>query len=180
MIAKSAVLAGLLFTGLSFTPVADPPAAFVAEPAPDAAFLRATHQGDLAEIAGGEIARTRGVSPRVRALGARFVRDHTAIEDHLTAVARAAGVALPDTPTAAQLALAKQYRSVPAAAFDRLYLRTQLKAHEEALAAGKAELAGGQDARVKGLVSFAAPLVEAHDHALTVALGGSSYGGHAR
>jgi putative membrane protein len=178
MIAKSAVLAGLLFTGLSFPPL--PASARAAEPAPDAAFLRATHQADLAEIAGGEIARTRGASARVRALGARFVRDHTAIEDHLTAVARAAGVALPGTPTAAQLALAERYRSVPVATFDRLYLHTQLKAHEDALAAGKAELAGGEDARVKRLVSFAAPLVEAHRRALAAALSGSAYGGHAR
>ena len=177
MIVKSAVLAGLMFTGLSFTPVSAPPAAFVAEPAPDAAFLRATHQADLAEIAGGNIAATRGTTPEVRALGTRFVHDHTVIETHLTAVARSAGVALPDTPTAAQLALTKKYQAVPAAAFDRLYLRTQLKAHNEALAAGAAELAGGQDPRVKQLVSFAAPLVKAHHAALTAALG---YGGHAR
>lgn len=177
MIVKSAVLAGLLFTGLSFTPAATPSASFVAEPAADAGFLRAVHQADMAEIAGGGIAQERGTTAEVRSLGARFVRDHTAIDDRLTAVARAAGVQLPDTPTAAQLALAKRYQAVPAASFDRLYLRTQLKAHTEALAAGKAELAHGGDARVKQLVAFAAPLVEAHHAALTAALG---YGGPAR
>jgi putative membrane protein len=171
MIVKSAVLALLLMTGLTNTP------ATPAETAPDAGFLRAVHQADMAEIAAGGIAQARGVSPRVRSLGAEFVRDHTAIDHRLTVVARAAGVELPDTPSAAQLALTKKYQSVPAAAFDRLYLRTQLVAHTEAMAAGDAELAAGEDSRVKDLVAFAAPLVKAHHDALTAALG---YGGHAR
>jgi putative membrane protein len=160
---------------VALAPVALAPTALgpTAEAMPDTAFLRAVHQADLAEIAGGGIAQERGVSPRVRALGARFVRDHTAIDTRLTAVARAADVLLPDTPSAAQLALTKKYQSVPASAFDRLYLRTQLAAHNEALAAGKAELADGQDPRVKQLVTYAAPLVRAHHDALTAALGGA-------
>jgi putative membrane protein len=200
---KTVVLAGLLLSGLAVTsaapshvassslvaalapaalaPAALAPAALApaAEAMPDTAFLRAVHQANLAEIAGGGIAQERGVSPRVRALGARFVRDHTAIDTRLTAVARAADVLLPDTPSAAQLALTKKYQSVPASAFDRLYLRTQLAAHSEALAAGKAELANGQDPRVKQLVTYAAPLVQAHHDALTAALGGA-YGRPAR
>jgi putative membrane protein len=175
MLLKSIALS-VLMTGLSGLPASAAPGAVgppAAEPVQDATFLRAAHQADLAEIAGGNIAQERGVSPRVRALGARFVRDHTAIETHLTAVARAAGVQLPDTPTAAQLALVKKYQSVPRAAFDRLYLRTQLKAHEEALAAGRTELAKGEDQRVKDLIAYAAPLVMAHHAALR-------YGGPAR
>jgi putative membrane protein len=171
MIAQSTTLATLLAVSLA-------PAAANAEPAPDASFLQSVHQADMAEIAAGGIARERGVSAPVRALGARFVRDHTAIDARLTATARAAGVTLPDTPTAAQLALTRKYQSVPAASFDRLYLRTQLTAHNDALRAGRAELAEGQDDRVKKLVEFAAPLVQAHHDALTAALG--SYGQNAR
>lgn len=169
MIPKSIVLAVSLALGAGATP------ASAVSSSSDAAFLRAVHQADLAEIAGGNIAQERGVSPRVRALGARFVRDHTAIDGRLTAVAREAGVELPDTPSAAQLALAKKYQAVSPARFDALYLRTQLAAHEEALAAGKAELATGEDPRVKQLVSYAAPLVQAHHDALMAV-----YGGHAR
>jgi putative membrane protein len=155
---KTVALTGLLLAGLAVSPAAPayaartaaaptPPAA---ESIPDTAFLRAVHQANLAEIGAGGIAR-------------------------LTAVARAADVLLPDTPSAAQLALTKRYRSVPAAAFDRLYLRTQLAAHNEALAAAKAELANGQDPRVKELIAFAAPLVQGHHDALTAA-----YGTHSR
>jgi putative membrane protein len=172
MFSKSVALATMVLFGLTPTTAV---ASISSEPAPDAGFLRAVHQANMAEIAGGSIARERGVSPRVRALGARFVRDHTAIDTRLTAVARAAGVQMPDTPTAAQLALGKKYQSAPSASFDRLYLRTQLKAHGEALAAGQAELAHGEDARVKQLVSFAAPLVQAHHDALTAALAASAY-----
>jgi putative membrane protein len=175
MIRKSIALAALLFVGLG--PVAAG-AAPKAEPAADAGFLQAVHQADMAEIAAGGIAQERGVSARVRALGARFVRDHQAIDARLTATARAAGVTLPDTPSAAQLDLTKKYQSVPAAKFDALYLRTQLTAHNEAMRAGKTELAKGADARVKALVAYAAPIVKAHDDALVAALAG--YGGSAR
>lgn len=189
MISKSVVLAALLVAGLAPAcgvaaaqkPELDPlrlaPVAVRAEPVSDAGFLRAVHQADLAEIGAGGIAQERGVSAQVRALGARFVRDHTAIDAHLTATARAAGVLLPDTPDAAQLALAKRYQSVPAARFDELYLRTQLTAHDQAMRAGEAELAHGADARVKRLVEYAAPIVRAHHDALTAALG---YGQNAR
>jgi putative membrane protein len=181
MIPKSLTLAVLLAVGLSPSAASAAPAERAvpfaaaavtpaAEPSRDARFLRMAHQADLAEIAGGTIAEDRGVSAQVRALGARFVRDHTDIEAHLTATARAAGVTLPDTPTAAQLALAKKYQSVPAAAFDALFLRTQLKAHIEVLNAGKAELTNGQDPRVKQLIAYAGPLVMAHHDALVAAL----------
>jgi uncharacterized protein (DUF305 family) len=183
MIAKSAVLAGLLFTGLTVPPAASAASdtsaasgAFVAEAAPDTAFLQAVHQADLAEIAAGGIAQERGAAT-VKALGERFVRDHRAIDARLIATARAAHVTLPDTPTAAQLAMVKEYRSAPAAKFDALYLRTQLAAHEQAMQAGATELAQGQDSRVKKLVGYAAPLVKAHHDALTAALAGYGQNG---
>jgi putative membrane protein len=191
MIPKSLTLAVLLAAGLSPSAASAASAAPAdravmsaaaavapaAEPARDARFLRMAHQADMAEIAGGTIAEDRGVSAQVRALGARFVRDHTDIDAHVTATARAAGVTLPDTPTAAQLALAKKYQSVPAAAFDTLFLRTQLKAHTQVLNAGKAELTAGKDPRVKQLIAYAGPLVMAHRDALAGALA-STHGGH--
>jgi len=55
--------------------------------AQDAAFLQAAHQANLAEIIGGRIAERRGVSAQVRELGARFVRDHTAMDAEVVATA---------------------------------------------------------------------------------------------
>jgi putative membrane protein len=175
MISKAIALGALLAAGLAPVTAGAAPKA---EPPQDAGFLRAVHQADMAEIAAGGIAHERGVSAKVKALGQRFARDHRAIDARLTAAARAAHVTLPDTPTAAQLALVNQYRSVPAGQFDRLYLRTQLAAHEQAMQAGATELAQGQDARVKKLVGYAAPIVKAHHDALATALAG--YGQNSR
>jgi putative membrane protein len=173
MICKAITLGALLAAGLA--PVAASAAPKV-EPAQDAAFLRAVHQADLAEIAAGGIAQERGAAT-VKALGERFVRDHRAIDARLIATARAAHVTLPGTPTAAQLAMVKEYRSAPAAQFDGFYLRTQLAAHEQAMQAGATELAQGQDSRVKKLVGYAAPLVKAHHDALAAALAGYGQNG---
>jgi putative membrane protein len=135
----------------------------------DAAFLRAAHQTNLAEIAGGGIAQQKG-SASVRQLGALFVRDHTALDADLTRTARALGVTLPDTPTRAQLELAKRYQAAPAGTFDRLFLRTQRAAHQEALAAGATEAARGENADVKQLATAADPVVRRHLAAIRAVL----------
>src|SRR4051812_7405599 len=52
---------------------------------PDAAFLRTTHQGNLAQIALGRIAARKASTPEIRRLGARFAADSirldTAVRD---------------------------------------------------------------------------------------------------
>src|ERR1700760_1406554 len=119
MIGKGIALGALLVVGLA--PVAAGAAPRV-EPAQDAAFLRAVHQADLTEIAAGRIAEHRGGSATVKALGKRFVHDHEAIDARLVRTARAAHVKLRNSPSAAQLAMIKEYRTAAAAKFDALFL----------------------------------------------------------
>jgi putative membrane protein len=169
--ATTGVLAALLTAAAPAPAALAAPAASTASAAgktsaQDEAFLRTAHQANLAEIAGGGVAVDRGASAQVRALGARFVRDHKAIDTALTATARKLGVELPDTPSAAQLALTKRYLAAEGKSFDTLYLTTQLTAHRQAMQAGKKELAHGRNTSVKHLVTKAAPIVKAHHDAI--------------
>nr|WP_305786960.1 DUF4142 domain-containing protein [Actinoplanes lichenis] len=61
----------------------------------DAAYLRAAHQSNLAEIAGGKVAQQKGQSQDVKDLGARFVTDHTKLDAALRQTADQLGVDLP-------------------------------------------------------------------------------------
>ncbi|MEU4221117.1 DUF4142 domain-containing protein [Actinoplanes sp. NPDC026623] len=157
------------------------PAALAAASDHDAAFLRAAHQGNLAEIAGGRIAQQKAVSSLVKGLAARFVADHTQMDAGLRDTAARLGVDLPAAPAPEQQALADRYQAASAAEFDALYVATQLDAHAQAMRLGQTELANGSDPRAEQVAEQAAPIIASHHEALRVAsetLGGHGYQGH--
>ncbi|MEV4351131.1 DUF4142 domain-containing protein [Actinoplanes sp. NPDC049596] len=133
----------------------------------DRTFLRTAHQSHVAEIAGARIAQRRATSDEVKALAARLIRDHTAMDADLTAVARRAGVALPKGITADQRRRLGQYESFETARFDLLYVLTQLVGHQVAMNNGETEVKEGTDPRVVQLAKASAPIVKAHHHDLT-------------
>lgn len=133
----------------------------------DTAWLKSSHQYNLTEIAAGTAAQSRASSAEVKELGQKFVRDHTAQDATLRATAQELGVELPDAPNAKQRAQLEQASATEGAAFDALFLAQQTAGHREALAAGRAELANGQDADVLTLARASAPVVLNHlDHLL--------------
>jgi putative membrane protein len=153
------------------------PAAVAADAAPagqDALFLQQAHQVNLAEISAGQLAQQKGNTPVVKKIGARLAADHRTLDKPVQLTAHALGVALPNTPDEQQRAVAQQLQHASGAAFDRVFVTTQLTGHQQALAAGQAELAHGHDARVTALARTAAPVIEAHRqmlHSAASALG---------
>ena len=142
--------------------------AFAAAPsAQDTSFLQAAHQSNLAEIAVGELAQSKGTNQQVKELGARFVADHTALDQAVTATASALGVTLPDAPNAEQQAIAAQLEAAaPGREFDTAFVTTQLASHMATMQAGETELAEGSDPAAKKVAADAAPVVASHMDAL--------------
>jgi putative membrane protein len=132
----------------------------------DTTYLRAAHQSNLAEIAGGTIAQQKAEDQQVKDLGARFVADHTKLDDALKRTASALGVELPSTPNAEQRALAARYRAASAEQFDALFIATQMDAHMRAMRLGETEIANGSDAQAKKAAQDAAPVIASHHDAL--------------
>jgi putative membrane protein len=81
---SAAVVFGAVF--VAATPAQAAPSA------QDTRFLRAAHQSNLAEIATGQLAQQKATNPTVRDLGARFVTDHTPLDQALQQTAAALGV----------------------------------------------------------------------------------------
>jgi putative membrane protein len=135
----------------------------------DTTFLRAAHQTNLAEIAVGKLAQDKSTNPTVRDLGARFVTDHTRLDQALQQTASALGVGLPDAPNADQQALAARLQAANGNAFDQLFVSTQLAGHHAAMQLGETELSGGSDPQAKKVASDSAPVVKSHADALTAA-----------
>ena len=128
----------------------------------DTAYLRAAHQSNLTEIAGGRLAQQKGQSQEVKDLGARFVEDHTTLDAALTDAAEALGVDLPSEPNEEQQALAARYEAASGDDFDALFVSTQMDAHMKAMNLGRTEIAEGSDAQAKKVAQDAAPVIEAH------------------
>ena len=75
-----------------------PFAAFSAE-IPDAKFYRDAAEGGLAEVAMGNLAQQKAQSPNVKEFGAQMVKDHSAANEKLQALAKSKNITLPANPS---------------------------------------------------------------------------------
>ncbi len=132
----------------------------------DAKYLQQAHQTNLAEIAAGHLAQQKGNSQTVKNLGAKFVHDHTKLDNALKPVAQNAGVSLPQAPNANQQAVASRLKAVSGSQFDTLFVTTQLAGHTQAIQAGQTEIASGTNPQVVNLARDSAPVIESHHQAL--------------
>jgi putative membrane protein len=149
---------GALAAGPAVAGAAGPPTA--APSAQDVTYLQAAHQSNLLEIATGNQAQQKGQSQQVKDLGARFVTDHTRLDQSLQQTASSLGVPL-GPADAAEQATARLER-VPAGQYDRIWIPLQQAAHTAAMANGQREIANGSDAAVKQDAAAAAPILEQH------------------
>lgn len=150
--------------------LAVPASAAYAEPTDqDAEFLRAAHQANLAEIAGGRIAWQKTTDETVKDLAATFMRDHIRLDADLTIAARQLSVSLPQQPNEEQQALAARYRAAGPETFDEYFISTQLEAHRTALRLAEEQIQNGTDPLVKELAEKATPVIAQHHEMLVAA-----------
>jgi putative membrane protein len=149
----AAIVAGPVVAGAAGAPAAAPAAQ-------DVAYLQAAHQSNLLEIATGNQAQEKGRSQQVKDLGARFVTDHTRLDQSLQQTASSLGVPLAPADAARQATT--QLGRVPAGQYDRVWIPLQQAAHTAAMKNGQREIANGSDATVKQDATAAAPVLEEH------------------
>src|SRR4051812_37912408 len=117
----------------------------------DEYMLQSSIQGDRFEIAGGQLARSNGTSPTIKALGARLVKDHTKSLSDAVKVARDLGISVPKTPTPSQEWELSTLGSLPAASFDAAYATLEVQDHKQDIDDTKLEISEGVNAKVKRL-----------------------------
>ncbi len=130
----------------------------------DRVFLAGAHQSNLAEIAAGKLAQSKGQSQAVKDLGKMLVTDHTKLDAAGSKVAAAVNVTLPAKPNAEQQAMQAKLQKASADEFDAMFVAGQLAGHAKAMQLGKAEIASGSDPAVKKAAAAAAPVIAAHHH----------------
>ncbi len=142
--------------------IAVPVLAFGADKSPDAAFFKNAAEGGIAEVEAGNLAQSKGNSQAVKDFGAMMVKDHSAANDKLKAIAASENVTLPTSPSVSQMAMKTKLDVLSGDTFDKSYIKGQIKAHQDTAALFKKEIASGTDTQAKAFATATLPTVQAH------------------
>jgi putative membrane protein len=143
-----------------------PLAAFAASN-PDAAFFKHAAEGGISEVDAGRLAQDKGNSQQIKDFGAMMVKDHSAANDKLKAIAATKDVTLPTSASVGQIATKAKLEVLSGDTFDKSYVKGQVKAHRETIALFRKEISAGQDADAKAFATATLPTVRAHLKAIT-------------
>jgi len=129
----------------------------------DRMFVKAAHQGNLAEIAAGQDAQQHATTSCVKAVGGVLVRDHGKLDADVKALAEKLGVALPSQPTPEDQQKLKDVQAKAGTpAYDAAWLAAQEAAHTKTLALIDQELQTGKNSEVFAAAKSARPIVAMH------------------
>jgi len=139
-----------------------PLVALAATKSPDESFYKAAAEGGLAEVQQGQLAQEKGQSQAVKDFGSMMVKDHSAANDKLKAVASSKGIDLPSSPSMSQMATIGKLNVLSGDSFDKSYIKGMVKDHEEDIAAFQKEARSGMDADAKAFATATLPTLRAH------------------
>ena len=128
----------------------------------DSDFILAAAQGGMTEVKLGELAAQKGLRDDVKAFGQTMVKDHTAINDDLKALAAQKGVTLPDGLDAKHQGMVDKMAALTGSEFDDAYITGMIKDHKMDAKDFKAESAKTKDAEIKSFVDKFIPVVTEH------------------
>jgi putative membrane protein len=141
--------------------------AAVAPPSPVASaadFVAKAAASDLFEVMAGQTAQARATSNPVKDFAAMMVRDHTKSSQDLKKAIAEAGRSLPAPAglAADQQAKLTELSTGPSTAFDKAYMRSQLDAHQTALAVLQRYAQDGDVPSLKAFAGQALGVVQHH------------------
>jgi putative membrane protein len=136
-----------------------PVAVLGADSNPDSSFYKNAAEGGMAEVQLGTLAQQKAANPRVKEFGAMMIKDHTAANDKLKALAESKNIALPTSPSVGQMATKTKLEALSGNTFDKSYIKGMIEDHEEEF---KKEAASGRDAEAKSYAVATLPTLQAH------------------
>jgi putative membrane protein len=132
----------------------------------DAEFVKMAASGGLFEVKSSELAKDQGQSAEVKRFADRMIKDHTKANKELETVAKKAGLEVPTKMTDEHAKLLDQVKAAKGSDFDRTYMTTQVKAHEEAVALFEAASKSVKNPDLKAFAAKTLPVIKEHyEHA---------------
>jgi putative membrane protein len=136
--------------------------AFGADVAVDSSFFTNAAEGGMAEVDAGKLAQQKAGNPDLKDFGAMMVKDHSAANAKLQAIAASQNVKLPSSASVMQMASKKELQMMSGDSFDKAYIKDQVKAHEDTMELFKKEIATGKDPQARDFATATLPTVQAH------------------
>jgi putative membrane protein len=128
----------------------------------DKKFLQDAAMGGMAEVAMGKLAAEKGSSDAVKQYGQKMADDHTKANDELKQAASAQSITIPDTLDSKHQSRIDKLSKLSGAAFDKAYLKAQVKDHEDDVRAFQDEAQNGTNATVKDFANKTLPTLQEH------------------
>lgn len=129
---------------------------------PDSSFYKSAAEGGMSEVELGELAQQKASNAAVKDFGAMMVKDHTAANDKLKALAAAKQVSLPDSPSVMQKASKTKLNILSGDSFDRSYVTAMINDHKEDIKEFQKEASEGKDPQAKAFASATLPTLQMH------------------
>jgi putative membrane protein len=162
IVRSAAARLGMLLLAVAFLMAVPRANAAMTVSTADQDFMLAAGQVNLTEIKLGEYAAQNGKRDDVKAFGRRMVKDHTAINDDLKALAAQKDVTLPDSLDATNQKMVDKLMALTGSEFDKAYIAGMFNGHKKAIKAFKTESAETKDADVKSFADKSIPVLEEH------------------
>jgi putative membrane protein len=128
----------------------------------DQAFLTEAASAARMEVELGRIAEKRASSEHVKQFAQRMVDDHSKVNEELKEVAARKSIALPATTNAAHRKTVDRLSKLRGKEFDRAYMQTMLKDHQEDVAKFRKEAQSADDPDVKQFATKTLATLESH------------------
>jgi putative membrane protein len=129
---------------------------------PDASFYKKAAEGGIAEVEAGNLAQSKGNSPKVKDFGAMMVKDHSAANEKLKTLAATKDVTLPTSSSVGQMATKAKLEVLTGDTFDKSYIKGQVQAHQDTVGLFRKEIASGQDPDAQAFAKATLPTVRSH------------------
>ena len=91
-----------------------------------------------------------------------MVKDHSAANDKLKALATTKDVSLPTTSSVGQMATKAKLEVLTGDTFDKSYIKGQVQAHQNTVALFRKEIASGQDPDAQAFAKATLPTIRSH------------------
>jgi len=125
-------------------------------------FVTVAARSGLAEVQLAKLAETRAARPEVQAFARRMLDDHTQANQKLKDLAEQKGILMPSDLDQEHQDAAAALSQLDGEAFDREYLRGQVKDHREAVALFATEATQTEDEDLKSFATETLPILREH------------------
>lgn len=128
----------------------------------DRRFLTKAAEGNVAEVTISKLALEKSRNGEVRKVAQMLVTEHSRANFELKPIAGKHNVRLPNTPSARHRAEYRRLSRLSGAAFDREYMRGQIKDHLNTIALFRSTVRAGRDADIQAYAREYLPAIENH------------------